>query len=90
MLPICLYSFTSASVGQSEGGGSLNKHLDRWFTVVLILLLAACLLLTVEDLLVYAAPYDVKIDARDSENGWIAVRIAMNGVDTGSILLIPS
>jgi hypothetical protein len=61
----------------------VNKHLDRWFTVVLILLLAACLLLTVEDLLVYAASYDVKIDARDSENEWIAVRIAMNGVDTG-------
>lgn len=61
----------------------MNKHLDRWFTVVLILLLAACLLLIVEDLLVYAAPYDVKIDARDSEHGWIAVRIGMDGQDTG-------
>jgi hypothetical protein len=61
----------------------MGKHLDVCLALVFSILLATCSFLAVENRFASAATYDVKIDARDSEHGWIAVPIAMDGLGTG-------
>jgi len=61
----------------------MRKRLDCYVTIVFLILSATFLLLVVHSHVANAAIYEVTIDAKDSEHGWIAVQISMDEQSPG-------